>query len=320
MNGKINSRLNILVLLFLFLSGILFFSSPVGALETDPDYLLDMDIEDLMAVEVSSVSKYTQPLLDTPAAITVIDNEDIKRSGFKEMAEVMRLAPGMQVLREDEAYYHISARSIPFDGKRKMLVMSDGRSIFSQDTGTVSWLAQSFILDDIEKIEVIRGPGGTAWGYNAVDGVVNITSKKPEQTQGVLADVSAGTEGHTLFQTRVGGKFSKNSFYKVYLSGSRQDRFDDPGGSGITEDLEKGKGGFRMDFHTSDKDLVSLEAAMARTEYDQTFDSSDTYDEKFVKGEWTHSMSGNAEAKLLVSPNLQCICPVACTCLSNSAA
>jgi len=258
-----------------------------------------MDIEDLMAVEVTSLSKYKQPLINTPAAITVINSQDIRQSGFKEVPELLMLAPGMQVVREDEANWSVSARSFPLEGNRKMLVMADGRSIFSQDTGTVNWVNQGFFIEDIETIEVIRGPGGTSWGYNAVNGVVNITSKKPEDTQGVLTNVSVGTAGNKEAQARLGGNIREKIFYKLYFTGSGQDGFENTNGPDVGDEFKKFKTGLRMDFHPDDRDMVSIEGAVTKTNYQDTFDTEDNFNELFVMGRWDHTFTKNLNFKLL---------------------
>ncbi|MCK5099116.1 MAG: TonB-dependent receptor [Desulfobacteraceae bacterium] len=280
---------------FVFLcSGILVFAS-----EYDPDDLLDMDIESLMAIEVTSVSKYKQLLFNTPAAVTVITSQDIKQSGLKELPELLRLVPGMQVVRENDAYWHVSARSMPFDGKRKMLVLVDGRSIFSQATGTVDWGAQNYILEDIETIEIIRGPGGTTWGYNAVDGVVNITSKKPEDTQGMLLDVTKGEESNTIFQARFGGKISDSTFYRVYFTGMNLDNFENLNGPNVSEESIRNKGGFRVDFKPSDKDQISIDGEWSKSRYKMVYETEDILTEKFIKGRWNRSITENLDFQFL---------------------
>jgi len=266
----------------------------------DQDYLLDLDLEDLMAVEVSSVSKYKQPLLNTPAAVTVIGSKEIRQSGLHEIPELLRLAPGMQVVRFDESDWSIAARSHPLDGERKMLVMADGRSIFSQDLGSVAWKNQGFLIEDIESIEIIRGPGGTSWGYNAVNGVVNITSKSLQDTQGVMAKVSGGSEGSRMVQARFGGKIQEETFYKFYFTGSGQDKFERPGEDGIKNALERYKAGFRVDLHPGDRDVVSIDGAVTRSDHEISFDEEDSYDEFFVKGNWEHIFTENVLFKLLV--------------------
>ncbi len=279
---------------YVFFYGVGFAASP------KPEKFIDMDIEDLMAVEVTSMARYVQNLFDTPGAITVISKEDIQRSGLKEMSEILRLAPGIQVLRSNEATTFVSSRSMPIEGQRKMLVMVDGRSIFSQDTGTVNWEAQSFMIEDIDRIEVIRGPGATSWGYNAVDGVINIITQPPKKTQGVLLDLTQGSRNGKILQTRLGGAFSENAFYRVYFMGSWLDAFDNPDGPVLGNELTRRKSGFRIDLNPRQDHTLTLEAAVSETDYDQVGDYNDVLKEKFIKTDWTAWLGNDTSLKVLI--------------------
>lgn len=147
-------------LLMAILFGLTVFPNGTFA-EVSPKYVLNLDIEELIKTEVTSVSRYEQLLLDAPAAVTIISEEDIHRSGFREMAEILRLVPGVQVARQSASQWFASARAFPDEGVNWMLVLCDGRSIYTQGVGRVYWSAQSLILEDIKQVEVIRGPGGT---------------------------------------------------------------------------------------------------------------------------------------------------------------
>jgi len=282
--------------------GLILFSpwSKLIASEQNPDLLLNMDIEDLMSVEVFSVSKYEQLLINTPAAITVITSQDIQNSGLNKLPDILSLVPGMQVVRDTDGLFSVSARSIPFYGEKKMLVLLDERSIFSQATGTVTWSNQSFLLEDIEKIEVIRGPGGTSWGYNAVDGVVNIISKKPEDTLGFSGQTIVTNNRYKSFQTRFGGRYSNSSFYKIYAAGSKDEIQRSLGSFTIKDTISKDKCGFRFDFHPdNNKDLISMEAAVSNSNYDSFYNGEDIFKETFIKGEWTKTISDIVNFKII---------------------
>ncbi len=262
----------------------------VQASEMGPDYVLDMDIEDLMTVEVISVSKYGQLLKDAPAAVTVIDREQIRNSGMEELPELLRLAPGMQVIRSDAGGWFASARSLFFGANGKMLVMADGRSIYSQDAGSVIWQNQSFFLEDIDRIEVIRGPGGTTWGYNAVYGIVNIISRPVRETQGFLTDTLVGSDGNLVLQSRYGGQIGENLFYRLFIGGSDRDQFENPNGTPVHDMLKKRTGGFRLDYSPSSTTSLILEGAV-HLSTDDFSDSENRHKNHFLSTRVSHSLT-----------------------------
>ena len=154
-----------------------------------------LDIEQLSQIKVTSVSKKPETLSLTPASIHVITQEDMHRSGVTSIPEALRLAPGMQVGRVGSASWAISSRGFMSPFADRMLVLADGRSVYDPFFSGVYWDTQDYLLEDLARIEVIRGPGGTIWGANAVNGVVNIISKPAGETQGLL--LSAGGQRGT---------------------------------------------------------------------------------------------------------------------------
>jgi iron complex outermembrane receptor protein len=153
-------------------------SSP--APQSPPGDPTQVSIEDLMNVEVTSASKKEQKMSQVAAAIFVITQEDIHRSGATNIPDLLRMAPGMDVTQINVNTWAISARGFNSQFSDKLLVLIDGRAVYTPLIGQVSWDTQDVLLEDIERIEVIRGPGGTIWGANAVNGVINIITKKPE--------------------------------------------------------------------------------------------------------------------------------------------
>src|SRR5881394_2688458 len=153
-----------------------------------------ISLEDLMNLKVTSVSKREQKLADAPAAIYAITQEDIRRSGARSIPEALRMAPGLEVARIDENKWAITSRG--FNGRfaNKLLVLIDGRSVYTPLFSGVYWNVQDTLLEDVDRIEVIRGPGAALWGANAVNGVINITTKSAKETQGGLITGGAGTE------------------------------------------------------------------------------------------------------------------------------
>jgi iron complex outermembrane receptor protein len=173
--------------------------------------LTEISLEELMNIEVVSVSRKQQRLSEVPAAVYVITQEDIRRSGATSIPEVLRMAPGVQVARIDSSLWAITARG--FNGRfaNKLLVLMDGRSVYSPVFSGVYWEVQDTLLEDIDRIEVIRGPGATMWGANAVNGVINIITKAAAQTQGGLVTAGGGNEERGFGGLRYGGPLGSNA-------------------------------------------------------------------------------------------------------------
>ena len=157
-----------------------------------PERLTQLSLEQLSNIKVTSVSKEPEKLSKTPAAIYVITQEDIRRSGATSIPEVLRLAPGVEVARVDSDHWSVGVRGFGGVLASKLLVLIDGRSVYAPLYAGVYWEVQNVMLEDVERIEIIRGPGGTIWGANAVDGVINIITKSAAETQGALVRVGGG--------------------------------------------------------------------------------------------------------------------------------
>lgn len=187
--------------------------------------LLEMSLEDLMNVEVTSVSKKAENKQVAAAAITVLTSEDIRRGGFTSVPEALRMVPGVEVARIDASRWAISIRGFRQEFSNKLLVMIDGRSLYTPLFGGVVWAEQNFAMDDIERIEVIRGPGGTIWGANAVNGVINIITKKAADTQGVHGHLFAGTQEAGL-GARVGSSIGERTQFRFSGKAEKMEDYD----------------------------------------------------------------------------------------------
>src|SRR6266850_437389 len=209
--------------------------------------LKQLSLEQLMDVEVTSVSKKEQRIGDTAAAIYVITQEEIHRSGVTSIPEALRLAPGITVSRINSNSWAIGVRGFGTGLSRSVLVLIDGRSVYTPLFAGVYWDIQDTMLEDVDRIEVIRGPGGTIWGANAVNGVVNIITKSATETQGLLATGGGGSEEKGFGGARYGGKIGENFSYRVYAKGFRRDAQFTPHVSDF-DDWQKGQGGFRTDW------------------------------------------------------------------------
>lgn len=197
------------LLLSSLLSSVLL-SAPISAEEPLESYL-ELDMEDLLSMEVTSVSKKKQRLNEVAAAIFVISQEDIRRSGVTSIPEALRLAPGIQVGRIDANKWAVSSRGFTGQFANKLLVMIDGRSVYSPTFSGVYWDVQDTLLEDIDRIEVIRGPGATVWGANAVNGVINIITRHAGETQGGLLVAGAGNEEKSFASLRYGAEVTPDT-------------------------------------------------------------------------------------------------------------
>ncbi|WP_081302848.1 TonB-dependent receptor plug domain-containing protein [Aliivibrio fischeri] len=187
--------------------------------ESDLDDLLSMSLEDLGNLNITSASKRKQNISDIPAAIYVISNERIIRSGAKSIADVLSLAPGIDVSQFNESTDIVSSRGFHDGLFNKMLVMIDGRSVFSPMYGGAFWEDIDYIFTDIDRVEIIRGPSGTIWGGNAVNGVINIITKATEDTVGTYSKISYGQHGYKEASIRHGLKFNTTTTARVFYKG-----------------------------------------------------------------------------------------------------
>lgn len=207
--------------------------------------------EQLFNATVTSVSKSSQKLMDAPAAVYVLTNEDIMRSGATSIPEALRLVPGVQVARVNANSWAISIRGFNGTLDDKLLVLIDGRTVYDPLFSGVYWDIQDTVLEDIDRIEVIRGPGAALWGANAVNGVINIITKKAADTQGNLASTTYGNQDG-IVEERYGGKLGDNGYYRVY--GKYLDRGNErlDSGGNANDAQEESRGGFRADWKGSD--------------------------------------------------------------------
>src|SRR5438874_3209673 len=180
-------------------------SAAAGAQPMRVADIADLSIEELSNIQITSVSRHAERLSDAPAAIFVITGEDIRRSGATRLSEALRLAPNLEVARASASSYAISARGFNNTIDNKLLVLIDGRTVYTPLFSGVFWEAQQVMLEDIERIEVISGPGATLWGANAVDGVINVITRSARDTQGALAVGVAGDK-QSGASVRYGGR------------------------------------------------------------------------------------------------------------------
>lgn len=232
--------------------------------------LTTKSLEDLMNIEVTSVSKKEEKLFQTAAAVYVITSDDIRRSGLTSIPDLLRMVPGLDVARIDGSKYAISARG--FNGRfaNKLLVLIDGRSIYSPETSGVYWEVQDLLLEDIERIEVIRGPGGTLWGSNAVNGVINIITKRAQETQGGMVTAGGGTEERGFGSIRYGAKIDEKAFYRVYAKYFNRSGLVDALGVDTNDGNEAVSVGGRLDWQLTNRDSLTIEGDISHNKIRET--------------------------------------------------
>jgi iron complex outermembrane receptor protein len=218
----------------------------------------EMTLEELAEVEVTTVSKKPESRLEAAAAVYVITQEDIHRSGVTTLVQALALAPGVEVARINASQWAVGIRGFTSRLSRSVLVLIDGRSVYTPLFAGVYWEAQDTLLEDVDRIEVIRGPGGTLWGANAVNGVINIITKKASETQGGLVSGGGGTEDRVLAASRYGGTIGTNTSYRFYGKYSDRDaEFHSDGRDFDAWHLEQG--GFRSDSSLGPLDTLTFQ-------------------------------------------------------------
>src|SRR5712672_1994210 len=253
----------------IFLSGFLSVLLAGSTVAQNPQKVPDvtaMSVEDLMNLQVTSVSKHKEKLADAAAAIFVLTQEDIRRSGAKSIPEALRLVPGLEVARIDENKWAIGSRG--FNGRfdNKLLVLIDGRSVYTPLFSGVYWNIQDVMLEDLDRIEVIRGPGATLWGANAVNGVINIITKPAQSTQSALAAAGGGTETLGSGSVRYGGRVSKSTYYRAYAKYFNVAESTDPfTGRSAYDNWDAVRGGFRTDWTPAGADSLTLQGDIHRS-------------------------------------------------------
>ncbi len=227
--------------------------------EADDDFG-DLSLEQLMEVEVTSVAGVEQSLMTTPSAIYVITGEDIRRTGHRSLAEVLRLVPGYHVGRINASQWGITSRGFNELYANKLLVLIDGRTVYDPLFAGTFWDVQDLLLEDVDRIEVIRGPGATLWGANAVNGVINVTTKKAGETQGLYITGGIGTEERAFGALRWGGKLGENAHYRIWSQYQNHDSFVDEAGADRPDDWDMLRGGFRIDWDDDGPTESTLQA------------------------------------------------------------
>ena len=285
---------------------------PGMAIAQTPVDLSQASLEDLMNIRVTSVNKKDQSLSRTGAAVYVITQEDIHHSGMTNIPDLLRMVPGVDVAQVDSHYWAISIRGFNHEFATKVLVLIDGRTVYTPLLSGVFWDLQDVPLPDIERIEVIRGPGGTVWGANAVNGVINIITKSSKQTQGGLIVAGTGSQRNADTLLQYGGSAGQNGTYRVFGHYFQENSLEllnrFPGGDG----WHGSHGGFRSDWELSPDDALTVQGDYLGTSEAEpittlvssqlpnlySFNDKTTASTANILTRWTHTFSNGSEATL----------------------
>ena len=268
------------------------------------DSALDTYLGFYQEEEVTLVSRKGEKLFDTAAAVYVITHEDIHRSGATNIPDALRMIPGVQVAQISANKWAISIRGFNEEFANKLLVLIDGRNVYTPLYGGVYWDMQNVMLDDVERIEVVRGSGGTLWGANAVNGVINIITKSAKDTQGTLVTAAGGNELLGMGSARYGGKLNENTYYRAYSMYFDRDNGKRPNAGDAADGWNVLSGGFRIDSDKSQNDSLGLQGDIFNgnvgqmgTEYSfsspfsQSFNHESDIKGGNILGRWKHSFS-----------------------------
>jgi iron complex outermembrane receptor protein len=264
-----------------------------------------MTLEELMDQEVTSVAKQPEPLRQAPAAIQVVAGDEIRRSGASSIPEALRLADNLEVAQLSSSQWDISARGFNTSGfSDKLLVLMDGRSLYTPLLAGVIWNMQDYLLEDIDRIEVISGPGGTLWGANAMNGVINITSKNARDTQGLYVEGGGGNWLQDFGAVRYGGTLASNVFYRVYGKYFDRDAEVYADGKSANDTWNRGQAGFRIDADGAANDQFTLQGDIFDGDNHSTPGGEGTPNANGnngggnILGRWTHTFSDDSDMSL----------------------
>lgn len=273
--------------------------------------LTTIPLEQLMTMEVTSAAKRPQKLSDATSAVFVITQEDIRRSGATNIPEALRLAPGLQVARIDANAWSITARGFASRFANKLLVLIDGRTVYTPLFSGVFWDRHDTIMEDIDRIEVIRGPGAALWGANAVNGVINVITKHSRDTQGALATATVGTSERREVGLRYGGAAGADTTYRAFAKDSEHGSWRTAAGTDGRDDWRYRRAGMRADGQWTENDSWMLDASGYTGQLGETFTSpqltppfsaslngTTDVDGGYVLGRWTRSFDADSQLSL----------------------
>ena len=239
--------------------------APVGRAQAPPQSLGGASLEELLNIQVTSVSRKEQTLAKTGAAVFVINQDDIRRSGATSIPDLLRMAPGVDVAQIDSNQWAVSIRGFNGLYSNKVLVLIDGRTLYVDSFSGVFWDQVDIPLEDIDRIEIIRGPGGTVWGANAVNGVINIITKSSADTKGGLVTAGGGSRETAAGLVQYGGDAGSVGAYRVFARYFNVNNSAFPGGAAAADGWHSSQAGFRSDLSPTSRDTLSLQGGVIAT-------------------------------------------------------
>ena len=279
-------------------------AAPAAAQEEEglpPEDLKKLSIEELMDIDVTSVSRRSERLSRAAAAVTVITGEDIRRMGATTLPEALRLINSVQVAQADGRTWAITTRGFNLTTANKLLVLIDGRSVYTPLFSGVFWDVQHVFLEDVERIEIIRGPGATLWGANAVNGVINVITKSAQATEGGVARIGGGVGMERAFGgARYGGRVGERTYYRVYADSFYRDALDLANGGSAEDPLRLGQVGFRMDGDASSRDAFTVQGDFYGGSSGRLVRDDVEMEGGNLLGRWTRSFSEESGLELQV--------------------
>ncbi|MBB3221954.1 TonB-dependent receptor plug domain-containing protein [Pseudoduganella umbonata] len=273
-------------------------AAPAYAMESDGNRFADMSLEQLSDVVVTSVSRQEERLSNTAASVFIISGGDIRRSGAQSLPEALRLAPNLQVAQVDARNWAVTARGFNTPFENKLLVLIDGRSIYSPLFSGVFWDAQDVVMEDIERIEVISGPGATIWGANAVNGVINVITRSSADTQGGQFS-AAGGEHDKHASLRYGGTLANGGTYRVYGKYRQLNNTFTETGLDTNTGMHRSQAGFRADWRLHDS-VVTVSGDAYQGKLGQAFALPVQISGGNLLGRVTRKLSPDANLRLQV--------------------
>ncbi len=264
--------------------------------------LKKLSFEELMNIEVTSVSKVPEKLTEVASAIQVLTNDDIHRSASNSLPEALRLASNLQVAKPNSHDWAISSRGFNAAPLRnntlsnKLLVLIDGRSVYTPLFGGVFWDVQNVMLEDLDRVEVVSGPGGTLWGANAVNGVINVITKSAKETQGIFITASSGTFLQDQLAARFGSRLDSNLYLRIYGQHIDQGSMKSGSGADAKDGWGMTQGGFRLDYYPSPKNTLSVHGDVYGGEEDSLGLSK--RNGQNITAKWIHAYSETSELVL----------------------
>jgi iron complex outermembrane receptor protein len=263
-----------------------------------PSALKKLTLTELMDLDVTSVAKKPEPYREAAAAIQIITGDDIRRSGASSIPEALRLADNLIVAQKTSHSWAISARGFNTDSANKLLVLMDGRSVYTPLYSGVFWDQQNYLLEDLDRIEVVSGPGGTLWGANAVNGIINVIRKSAKDTQGFFVEVGGGMELQDFVGVRYGGKLGPNVAFRVY--GKFFDRGNQvfPNGTAASDSWRMGQGGFRIDAKRSSRTALTLQGEVYNGDENLAPGGNSRFSGGNILGRWSHTFADSSNVSL----------------------